>query len=172
MTNELSWDHPIQDIPESGLTAQRTAEPSELARLASALDIDACSSLAASYTITPIGGGRYRLSGALRAQVRQTCVVSLEPVVSDIEEKLEATFWPAEDIPPPQSGEVDLRDEPEPESIVAGQIEVGRHVYECLAAAIDPFPRRHDATFEWSGVETEGKPESPFAVLAKIKGKS
>jgi uncharacterized metal-binding protein YceD (DUF177 family) len=172
MTNELEWNHAIEDIADSGLSVERTAEPGELERLARALEVDACSRLTARYAITPIGGGRYKLAGSLEAQVCQTCVATLEPVVSDIEEKLDAVFWPAPDIPAPQSGEVDLRDEPEPEPIVAGQIAAGRLVYECLAAVIDPFPRQPGATFEWAAQAGEGKPESPFAVLANLKSKS
>ena len=58
---------------------------------------------------------------------------------------------------------------------MAGQIEVGRIVFECLAGAIDPFPRKADAALERVAASPRGsagdKPESPFAVLAKIKEK-
>ena len=79
-------------------------------------------------------------------------------------------------MPAPRGGEVDLDEEPEPEPIVAGQIDVGRVVFECLAAAIDPFPRKPDATLDCALVAAAprapaGKPESPFAVLANIKTK-
>ena len=65
--------------------------------------------------------------------------------------------------------------EPDPEPIVAGQIDVGRVVFECLAAAIDPFPRKPDAALDRSTSAAAdggaGKPESPFAVLANVKTK-
>ena len=83
------------------------------------------------------------------------------------------TFWPEEDMPAPRGGEVDLDEELDPEPIVAGQIDVGRVVFECLAAGIDPFPRKPDAALDWrSSAPADGgasKPESPFAVLANIK---
>ena len=75
--------------------------------------------------------------------------MTLEPVDSTIEESFDVTFWPQEDMPAPASGEVDLDEEADPEPIVAGQIAVGRVVFECLAAAIDPFPRKPDATLDW-----------------------
>ncbi len=79
-------------------------------------------------------------------------------------------------MPVPEGGAVDLDDEPEPEPIVGGQLAVGRIVFECLAAALDPFPRaagatldRHEAAPQSAGA---GAPSSPFAVLAKIRPKA
>jgi hypothetical protein len=70
---------------------------------------------------------------------------------------------------------VDPGEELDPEPIVAGQIAVGRVVYECLAAAIDPFPRAPGAALDRTSTAPDGgssaKPESPFAVLAKIRTK-
>ena len=173
MTGELTWEHATHDIPQSGLSREREAAPDELARVARALDLVACASLKTAYTIVPTIDGRFRLSGRLRAEIGQTCVVTLEPVDSTIEEAFDVTFWPEEDMPAPRGGEVDLDEEPDPEPIVAGQIDVGRVVFECLAASVDPFPRKPDATLDWSSSQPAdggaSKPESPFAVLANIK---
>jgi uncharacterized metal-binding protein YceD (DUF177 family) len=174
-TTELAWDHAVHDIPDSGLSTQREATPDELARIAQALDLIACRSLKTEYAIAPTVGGHYRLSGGLRAEVSQACVVTLEPIDSTIEEAFEAVFWPQEQMPAPESGELVVDDEPEREAIVAGQIAVGRVVFESLAAAIDPFPRKPDAVLDWqSPTPTDtpgGKPENPFAVLANLKTK-
>ena len=51
-------------------------------------------------------------------------------------------------MPEPSGGAVDMHDEPDLEPIVAGRIEVGRVVFECLAGAIDLFPRKPGVTFE------------------------
>ena len=175
MTAELAWDHATTDIPETGLASDRIAAPDELDGLARALDLIACRGLAAHYAIAPAGMGRYRLTGTLRAEVSQACVVTLEPVSGTIEEAFEQAFWPQEDMPAPRSGEVNLDEAPDPEPIVAGQIPVGRVVFECLAAALDPYPRAAGATLDRlaaaprEGVGRAG--ESPFAVLASIKTK-
>lgn len=174
-TAELAWDHAAHAIPASGLSRQREAAPDELASIARALELLACNALRAEYAITPSIDARYTLSGRLRAELTQACVVTLEPVDSTIEETFDVTFWPQEDMPAPASGAVDLDEEPEPEPIVAGQIAVGRIVFECLAAAIDPFPRKPDASLDRHETGPQGagasKPESPFAVLANIKPK-
>src|SRR5438876_4906438 len=168
-TPELVWDHAEHDIPESGLSAQREAAPDELASVALALDLIACRSLRAEYAIAPTAGGHYRLSGRLHAEISQACVVTLEPIDSTIEEAFEAVFWPQEDMPAPSSGEVAMDDEPERESIEAGQIAVGRVVFESLAAATNPFPRKAGAVLDWQSATPSdtpaSKPESPFAVL-------
>ncbi len=176
MTGPLTWDHPVQDIPDTGLPAERTAAPDELDRLAKALDLEACSSLSVNYTIMPTGNGRYRLYGSLTAEVRQPCVVTLEPIMTNIAESFSFALWPEADMPAPTSGEVDLDDEPDPEPILDGRIDVGRLVFECLAGAIDPFPRKPGATLAKLSAAPkggdDGKSESPFAVLAQIKPKS
>jgi uncharacterized metal-binding protein YceD (DUF177 family) len=175
MSGELTWDHAVTDIPESGLSTGRRATPEELEAITRALDLVACSSVSATYTIMPTGGGHYRLSGRLQASLQQACVVTLEPVAEDVDEAFDVSFWPQDHMPEPASGEIDLDDEPEIEPIVAGQIEVGRVVFECLAGAINPFPRKADAALERVAASPRGRPddkaENPFAVLAKIKEK-
>jgi hypothetical protein len=174
-TAELAWDHAVHNIPESGLSAEREAAPGELARIARALDLIACTALKVEYAIAPTIDGRYRLSGRFRAEVSQACVVTLEPLGSTVEEGFEAAFWPQEDMPKPESGEVAIDDEPEPEPIVAGQIAVGRIVFESLATATNPFPRKPGAVLDWRSptpADAAGnKPESPFAVLTNLKAK-
>jgi hypothetical protein len=172
---ELAWEHAIRVIPQSGLAIERAALAGELTAIARALDLIACVRLTAEYTITPIGRGRYRLAGRLRAEVEQACVVTLESIGSTIEECLDVDFWPAEDIPAPASGEVDIDEDFDPEPIREGRIGVGRVICACLAAAIDPFPRKPGAVLERhatvSAAEAGDGGHSPFAVLARIRSR-
>jgi uncharacterized metal-binding protein YceD (DUF177 family) len=174
MTAELAWDHAISDIPDAGLTATRAAAPGELEAVARALGLVACERLEASYEIVPRGAGHYALKGTLRAKVVQACVVTLDPVTSLVEQDFQAGFWPEEEISPPTGGLVDLEEDSEPEPIVGGRIVIGRVVYECLAENLDPYPRAPGAVLEKSEAAApagDGKPDSPFAVLANIKTK-
>ena len=94
--------------------------------------------------------GTIGCAGTLRAQVEQACVVTLEPVASAIDETFDVAFWPEEDMPRARERRARPgRRAADPEPIVAGQIAVGRVVFECLAGAIDPFPRKPDATLDW-----------------------
>jgi hypothetical protein len=175
MTAELVWDYPTSDVPESGLNARRVAAADELEAVARVLGLLSCPSLEASFAITPTGAGHYALSGTLRAQVEQACVVTLDPVISTIEEDFRAAFWPEEDIAPPQGGVLDLDEAAEPQPIVGNQITVGRLVVECLAASLNPYPRKPGATFDWhepaAAAGAGSQPESPFAVLANLRTK-
>jgi len=147
-TTELTWEHAVRDVPPSGITGERDASPDELAAIARALGLIACTSLRVHYAIQPMSGERYRLSGRLHAEVTQACVVTLDPVEGTLEESFEATFWPREAMPEPESGELAIDDAPEPEPIVAGQIAVGRVVFESLAAALEPYPRKPGAVLD------------------------
>src|SRR5262245_19809664 len=174
-TTELAWDHAVRDVPETGVAGARHAGPDELAAIARTLHLIACTSLKAQYTIQPMAAGRYRLSGCLHAEVTQTCVVTLDPIVSALEETFEATFWPREAMPVPESGELAIDDAPEPEPIVAGQIAVGRVVFESLAAALEPYPRKPGAVLDWQPPLPDDAnattATNPFAVLANLKTK-
>jgi hypothetical protein len=174
-TAELAWDHAVRDVPETGASGARAASPDEREAIAGALDLMACTSLEAHYAIHPLPAGRYRLSGRLHAEVTQACVVTLDPIDSTLTEAFEATFWPRQDLPVPESGELAIDDAPEPEPIVAGQIALGRVVFETLAAALEPFPRKPGAVLDWPPPEpaeaSPAAPASPFDVLANLKTK-
>ena len=172
---ELPWDQPVVDVPKSGMAARRSASAEELARVAASLDLAACRALDADYRIEPLSGGRYQLTGRLRAEITQPCVVTLDPVESTIEEDFAAVFWPEAELPAPEGGELALDEEPEREAITGGQIGVGHIVFETLAAAIDPFPRKPGAVLDWQPAgpaqTSASGADSPFSVLANLKTK-
>ena len=116
----------------------------------------------ARYALTPRGGGHVHLSGTLQAQVEQSCVVTLEPLLNDVAADFKVDYWPETDMPEPGGGVVDIHDEPDLEPIVAGRIEVGRVVFQALAGAIDLFPRKPGATFEPPPDAADGRnPKAP-----------
>lgn len=174
-----AWRHHATEVPERGLDMVREASAAERAELASVLDILDCQALTVGYRLRPAAGGRYRLTGSIEAVVTQACIVSLEPVVSEIREQIEEEFWPPEAIVAPDDGEAGERDvlsHAAPEPIEDGEIWVGRVVYEQVAAALDPYPRREDAVFAWqetpeAGGEGAGR-DNPFAALARLKDKT
>jgi hypothetical protein len=171
LDDELAWEHAVQDISEAGLAVERSASPEELNAIARSLELLSCRSLVARYALTPRGGGNIQLSGTLQAQVEQSCVVTLEPLLNDVVADFSVDYWPETELPAPTGGAVDIDDEAELEPIVEGRIEVGRVVFQALAGAIDLFPRKPGETFEPPEEAVESRPESPFAALAKMKDK-
>lgn len=138
------------------------------------LDLVALESLHFAYRLRRGGGGRVHLSGRLTADVTQTCVISLEPLEAHIDTPVEMEFWPeglVADLEhnaadPGQAWHLEW-----PETIVDGTLDLGQVVYETLATALEPYPRKEDASFQWSqGTSVTDDPKArPFAGLEQLK---
>ena len=162
----------LKDGEERSIEIDR-AECDTIAKL---LELVALDDLRFTFRIHRRGEGRLAVSGTLAAAVTQTCVVSLEPVASTLEVPVEIEFWPrhliedrAETIDEAAShGTLDW-----PEPIEGGKIDLGPVIYETLATALDPYPKREGVSFEWSeasgAVAADEQPESPFAALKRLK---
>lgn len=169
----LSRKRRIIDIEDNApQTIEATKEEREAIK--TLLDLVALDSLRFDYRLRRGGGGRVHLSGRLTANATQTCVVSLEPLEASINIPVEMEFWPeslvaelerkADD--PGQAGLAEW-----PEAIVDGTLDLGRVVYETLATALEPYPRKEGATFKWSedaGASEASKP-GPFDALEQLK---
>ena len=87
--------------------------------------------LAATFDLTPQGSGGAHVVGRVSAMVGQTCVVTLEPLLSPIEEDVDLLFLP-QTTPLPTSGENEgERTAPaakwnDPEPLVAALSTLGR----------------------------------------------
>jgi uncharacterized metal-binding protein YceD (DUF177 family) len=153
---------------------RRTLEADAAARerIGKALGLDALLGLKAEVRVSPWLDG-VEIDGRWRAQVRQTCGVTLEPFDSDLEGELHIRALPQGSAalggPDEAGGELDLdpdADDP-PEMLPDDRIDLGAYVVEDLSLAIDPFPRKPGVEFQ--APEQPGE-LSPFAVLAKLKG--
>jgi uncharacterized metal-binding protein YceD (DUF177 family) len=171
----LDWVHLTEDIPETGVDTKRTASAEQLQAVSLALGVTACEHMAISYTLHGIMDGTYRLAGRLKARVVQPCVITLEPVTQEIEEALGVDYWPADQMPEPAKGEITvLEDDADMQPLIDGRIDVGAVAYEVLASAVDLYPRKAGATFEWEDKAAGGAQPAkvnPFSVLAKLKDK-
>lgn len=172
MDDTLDWSRAVAEIGDKGLTETRSADAAERARVAEALDLLAVDRLEAAYSIRPRGKTGYLLKGTLSAQLTQACVVSLEPVPARVEAKFSVLFKPEVEG---RGSDLDfdpVAEEDEPEVIENGRIAVGRIVYEHLAGAIDPYPRKADAVLSYTDPEAgDAAKSSPFAALDKLRRK-
>ncbi len=164
----LEWSHETTEIPERALKRSRSASEAARVALAIALDILSCDALEATYQITHISGGGYRLEGGIDAAVTQACVVSLEPVAGRVAESFSVEFQRevAVDV---AEGDVAILAAAEVEPIENDRIDVGRIIYETLSAGLDPYPRKDDAAFGWTDPKAAEGRANPFAVLKKLK---
>jgi uncharacterized metal-binding protein YceD (DUF177 family) len=148
------------------------ADPAERAALAARLGIPSVDRFAATIRLRLTGGGKIvRLSGTIRAKLTQICVVTLEPISTEIAEDFTRLYtMEAEE----EGSEVVIEiDEDVADPIEDGHIDMGEAAAEHLALAMDPFPRAPGAAFTpppEEPLDPEVKP-SPFAVLASVAKK-
>jgi uncharacterized metal-binding protein YceD (DUF177 family) len=169
------WSVPIAvlQIPDTGLHRDLEADPAARAAMAEVAGLREVLSASASFDVTPDKGGRFQVVGHVRARIGQTCVVTLDPIENDIDEPIDLTFAPPEQIPvlsdlvdEAADSDSEIPDPPEP--IENGMIDLGRLATDVLFLAIDPYPRKPNAVFE--PVVTAPDPEDhPFAALKALK---
>lgn len=170
---ELTWRHETRNIPQRRLEVRQEATAEERQAIAKSLSLAGLDRLTARYWIEPLSPGRHRVAGQIEADLVQSCVVTLDPVREALVEPFAVEFWPGDEIPdarPPGDAEA-LAPEP-PEPIEDGQLDVGRIVFECLAAAINPYPRAPGAELSLDATG-DGAPSdlggNPFAALTRLK---
>jgi uncharacterized metal-binding protein YceD (DUF177 family) len=163
----------VAQIPDTGLHRDLQADEAVRHAIADVGDLREVLSAHASFDVTPTSGGRYRVMGHVRARIGQNCVVTLEPLESDIDEPIDLTFAPPDQIPEMAAlvdeAEDSDGDTPDPlEAIENGFIDLGRVATDALYLAVNPYPRKPDAVFE-PLVEAEDPEDHPFAALKALK---
>jgi len=169
---ERPWSVPVavEDIPETGGHYEFTADAATreaVARLAGLRTLDR---LDAVFDVSRrVEGAAVR--GEVRARVGQNCVVTLEPIDSDIHQTVDLSFapsaGPADEAPISRHGRP--IDEP-PEPLEGDTIDLGAIATEFLILALDPYPRKPGAEFVIASEDGEG--DSPFKALAALKKQS
>ena len=161
MTSELHRPVLIDRIGPGGLDVVVEAGEAERIALARRMDLPAVLALSCAFHLERDAAQRLIGRGHLRAEVMQTCVVSLEDFPAAVEERFTVVFVPA--------GEESENDDPEAPDEIGyedGVLDVGEATAEQLALALDPYPRAPNAVLP--EVE-ESAEEHQFAALAAWK---
>jgi Large ribosomal RNA subunit accumulation protein YceD len=164
------WSVPlrIEEVPSTGAHIELTADERTRQGIAATAGLRTLPRLEAAFDVVRSGVDGLHVSGRVAATVGQTCVVTLEPVESEVVEPFDLVFKPA---PAPVAGEhaeVGIA-AGEVEPLVNGAIDLGAIATEFLLLGIDPYPRRPGAVFE---PPSSGEPAgSAFAALAALKKK-
>jgi uncharacterized metal-binding protein YceD (DUF177 family) len=161
----------VEDVPETGIEVSLRADEAECAAIARSDGLVAVAKLEADLDVTRQAGMRVNVSGVLRAQVVQSCVVSLDPFETEIRANIDVDFAPVTEAAKTSGAvgvEIDAGDPPDP--IVDGCIDLGALVEEFLVLGLDPYPRKPGASFDETGFSSDPfEKVSPFAVLKKLK---
>jgi uncharacterized metal-binding protein YceD (DUF177 family) len=166
-----AWTTPIRllDLGRGPRQVRLEPDPAERAKAAKDLGLESLPALTAELTITPWLDGA-EITGRFEAVVEQLCSVSLEPFEQPLSGEIAVHVVPAgsPNAAPEEDVDADLDPEaPDPPDVLAGEaVDLAAYVVEHLSLEIDPFPRKPGEAFEYAAPP---EPESPFAVLKKLK---
>jgi uncharacterized metal-binding protein YceD (DUF177 family) len=118
--------------------------------------------------------GVIAVEGRIRAEVTQSCVVTLEPVAARIEEDFEAFFADVTEIEENDDwAEAALEgDHDQPEALLPEGLDLGELAAQQLAIALPAYPRSAQADSALSGIaagEGDGRRPNPFHVLRALQ---
>lgn len=146
----------------------------DLAQMAEELGVLALRKVRFEGVLHPDDRENWRLEAELGATVVQSCIVTLDPVTTRIEEPVIRKFrkdWPGID---PELEEVEM---PEDETIdpLTAQIDLMALLQECVSLALPPYPRSTETPLESARFAPPGvapltdADAKPFAALAALK---
>jgi hypothetical protein len=161
----------VEAIPRDGLETSIEASEAERGALADFNGLAGVGKLAATFSLKHGAGGTVRVRGEIRADVTQTCVVTLEPFEASLVEPVDVRFAPAREETPHgaargEGGAQKIEDEDDPDPILDGKIDLGALASEFLTLGLDPYPRKPGVAFEPPAADGV---DSPFSALAPKK---
>ena len=178
MSCEFSRPHDLRELAEAPHSIELIAADAECKSLAIRFGQQSIRNLRASLTLAWLIREKVLVvSGSFGAEVVQTCVVSLEPVRSIVEEEINLVFARDAEV------SCDVADLEDAEPLVGEIIDLGEIIAGEFSLSLDPYPRREDIDVAeidlGPGVSllSEGEAEKrldgrkPFNVLASLKSK-
>ncbi len=166
MSEALVWSVPVDvaEVPEIGLHLELEANDKVRHALADLASLTDLAKLHVTVDLARKGAG-VRVTGRVTAQVGQTCVVTLEPLINTVEEAFDLVFLPG--IAEPVTERRSDSGEEQPEPLINGRVDLGAIATEFLMLGIDPYPRKPGATF--STPKSDDDSVHPFAALSALK---
>lgn len=176
---EFSRPLRLAEIPVEGLSLELDATADECAAVVRRLGLLSLGRLHGQLSIKPIARGGLALTGTLQADVEQSCVVTMEALPSEVSRPLNLRFLNEEAFRQYESLQEDPLDGPDVEPMPDEILDLGELLVEELSLAVDPYPRREDASIARADLGSDGvsdsaedKAPSPFAVLEGLAGKT
>jgi hypothetical protein len=168
-----AWHVPVaaEDVAEAGSHFDLAANAEVRAAVAKLAGLRDLPRFAASFDVTRQGAGLH-VVGRVSATVGQSCVVTLEPLVNEVDEAIDLVFV-AEPLAAAPSESTGARDglgeegADAPEPLAGGRVDLGALATEFLILGLDPYPRKPGAIFQPPQDVTPE--EGPFAALADLK---
>ena len=159
---------------DEGTDFEIVPTPEERGEIAEFLKISALRKVRFAGSIRPLGKEDWRLDASIGATAVQPCVVTLEPVTTRIDERVERKY--IKDLPEPDADEVEM---PEDETVepIPSHLDLHDLMIEALALALPQFPRKEgvelgEVQFSEPGVTPMSDADArPFAGLSSLREK-
>ena len=175
---EFSRPLALRDIGAAPHRVELTARPEERRELAHRFGLEDIPSLSGVVTL------RWRndeilVEGHIKAEVTQSCIVTLEPVKDVIDEDFTVVYAEqpdkAQEDEPPEDVYAEPRELVEP--LEGDSIDLGELLAQQLSLGLNPYPRKEGVELEevqsppekGAADEAEDESENPFAVLKQLK---
>jgi uncharacterized metal-binding protein YceD (DUF177 family) len=167
---EFSRPLPLERLSSGAIEIEVSADARERAALARRFDLVALDRLSAVLRVSR-DKGPIRVEGHLDADVTQTCVVSLEPVRSELHEDFVQLYTPDPAPAPSHVVAVEPGEDETPEPLGPEGLDLGDAVAQQLALALDPYPRAPGAAppQDLAEPESEAPATGPFEALRTLK---
>ena len=168
-TSPVSFKVNIARLPQRGMPVAVEADARQREALAAAHDLVSVERYRAELLVSPWKRNGVKVSGTVKAQITQECVVTLEPVTSTISEAVDGLFLPADSklgrLGFDDGGEIllDAEGPDSPETFSGDTIDVGALAEQFFGLAIDPYPRKSGAAL--AVASDEGATEPPEGPL-------
>ena len=176
MTAATEFSRPVRldTLGERPVERAIEADEPERAALAARFDLLALERLEGRFAIARQAGGVV-VTGEVDADVRQSCVVSGEPVATRIREAVDLRF--VREAAPDEADEIELAGQDLDTLPLEGEsIDLGEIAAETMALALPPFPRADDAALaearrsllsEEEAARLSAAANNPFAKLKR-----
>ncbi|MDA5094318.1 DUF177 domain-containing protein [Aliiroseovarius sp. KMU-50] len=174
----LPYSHPMRvaDLASNETTSFELIPTADQCRaIAADIDLPGLRKLRFTGTLSPLGKQDWKLDGHLGATVTQTCVVTLEPVTTRIEEDIKR-HWIAGLVVNPEGDEIEMPEDVTQEPL-GDVIDLGDVAVEALALSLPLYPRAEGAELAEQNFAKRGvtpmtdEAARPFAGLAGLRDK-
>jgi uncharacterized metal-binding protein YceD (DUF177 family) len=165
----------INKVPANGRTLRISVSSDQLEEIAAIARVSALNTLQADLLVEAHPGG-VRVTGRLRAEAVQPCVVTLEALVQTIDEPLERIFLSGRDENDEAGAGsvrfVDLEPEAMPDYFEGQELDLSNYLLEVLGLAIELYPRAPGVEMAPEQKGDDPALLSPFAALKERRGGS
>ncbi len=173
LRDDMTLDYVIRvdDVPPTGRDAAFEVPEEIRAALTQRFGVRNLDALKVDARLVPLDKECLHVTGTVMGRIEQICVITLEPIWTDISQSFSAEFQPksmvAKFVIPDDDFETDL-----PETLQDGGANIGELAMQVFAMEIPNYPRQEGVAFD-AGAAGAESPVSPFSVLADFhKAKS